>query len=277
MNGEALSIQQFGNYLNDKGFSEKTQAQYQRSIAIFLEYTGEPAENISNNQVLEYVGFLQKQGRSAPYINAELNRLRHYFSYQIELGKLAINPAKGLKVRGSKRKLLHNLLTKEELEELYNRYEGTLEYKTVLSLLIYQGLHASDFPTLEKHHFALEKAKIHLPGSAKTQARTLNLEAAQILLLHQYIASKPDNKDLFRKPSSLHNQISYLIKALKKINPAVKNSLQIRASVIRNWLKSEDLRIVQYKAGHRYVSSTERYQSQELEQLQADLEKYHPR
>jgi len=51
---------------------------------------------------------------------------------------------------------------------------------------------------------------------------------------------------------------------------------QIRASVITNWLHHYNLREVQYMAGHRFVSSTERYRTDNLEDLQKELEKYHP-
>jgi hypothetical protein len=43
-----------------------------------------------------------------------------------------------------------------------------------------------------------------------------------------------------------------------------------------NWLKTYNLRQVQYIAGHKYVSSTERYQANNLENLQNKLEKFHP-
>ena len=51
---------------------------------------------------------------------------------------------------------------------------------------------------------------------------------------------------------------------------------QIRASVTTNWLKHYKLREVPYRAGHKYVSSTERYRMDILEDLQKELEKYHP-
>ncbi|MDF1573072.1 MAG: hypothetical protein P1P82_15795 [Bacteroidales bacterium] len=51
---------------------------------------------------------------------------------------------------------------------------------------------------------------------------------------------------------------------------------QIRSSVITHWLKHYNLRQVQYMAGHKYVSSTERYQQNNLDKLQGQLEKYHP-
>jgi integrase/recombinase XerD len=51
---------------------------------------------------------------------------------------------------------------------------------------------------------------------------------------------------------------------------------EIRASVITNWLQHYNLREVQYMAGHKFVSSTERYRTDNLEDLQKELEKYHP-
>mgnify|MGYP005854110209 CR=1 FL=1 len=52
--------------------------------------------------------------------------------------------------------------------------------------------------------------------------------------------------------------------------------VKIRSSVITHWLKNHNLRQVQYMAGHKYVSSTERYQQNNLEALQKNIEGYHP-
>jgi integrase/recombinase XerD len=46
--------------------------------------------------------------------------------------------------------------------------------------------------------------------------------------------------------------------------------------VITHWLKNYNLRQVQYMAGHKYVSSTERYQQNTLEDLQKEINRYHP-
>jgi integrase/recombinase XerD len=67
-----------------------------------------------------------------------------------------------------------------------------------------------------------------------------------------------------------------MFKEIRRTMPGIQNAHQIRASVIANWLKSNNLRQVQYMAGHKYVSSTERYQLGNLEKLQEQLEKYHP-
>lgn len=63
---------------------------------------------------------------------------------------------------------------------------------------------------------------------------------------------------------------------LRKINASVKNFDQIRASVITHWVKIYNLRKAQHMAGHRYVSSTEDYKQQVLDELQSDVKKFHP-
>ena len=62
----------------------------------------------------------------------------------------------------------------------------------------------------------------------------------------------------------------------QKTKPQITTARQIRQSVITAWLKTKNLRTVQYMAGHRYVSSTERYQENNLEDLYNQLEKLHP-
>jgi integrase/recombinase XerD len=70
--------------------------------------------------------------------------------------------------------------------------------------------------------------------------------------------------------------ILHLNYALRKLNPKYLHSEQIRQSVITGWLKRDDVRLVQYKAGHKHVVSTERYQTQPLEELKEAIGKYHP-
>jgi integrase/recombinase XerD len=55
------------------------------------------------------------------------------------------------------------------------------------------------------------------------------------------------------------------------------NARTLRQSVITNMLKEgKDLRVVQVFAGHKKISSTEKYRQSGLEELQAAINKYHP-
>jgi len=75
---------------------------------------------------------------------------------------------------------------------------------------------------------------------------------------------------------NIKNSLYHLFIAIKKTNPNIGSGKRIRSSRITNWLKSYNLREVQYFAGHKYVSSTERYQLNNLDNLQNKIEKHHP-
>jgi site-specific recombinase XerD len=67
-----------------------------------------------------------------------------------------------------------------------------------------------------------------------------------------------------------------LMEELKGINPQIQNAAHIRASVILHWLRQHNKRQVQYMAGHKSITSTEKYAVQELETLTDQLSKHHP-
>ncbi|MCF8226736.1 MAG: hypothetical protein K9J30_12735 [Bacteroidales bacterium] len=67
-----------------------------------------------------------------------------------------------------------------------------------------------------------------------------------------------------------------MFRNIHRDHPEVRNAKQVRSSVLTHWLKHYSLRQVHYRAGHKYVCSTERYQQNNLDKLQSKLEKYHP-
>jgi integrase/recombinase XerD len=63
----------------------------------------------------------------------------------------------------------------------------------------------------------------------------------------------------------------------QEIRKQDKNSInfkQVRTSVITHCLKQFNLREVQYRVGHRYVSSTEAYLVNQMEDVQADIDRF---
>ncbi|MGH2645228.1 MAG: hypothetical protein ACRDE2_14840, partial [Chitinophagaceae bacterium] len=99
-------------------------------------------------------------------------------------------------------------------------------------------------------------------------------------LLQQAVRTPQEETALFIIPEKgtriNSNIISTLLKQIRQINSSVTSINQIRASTIVHWLRLYHLRKVQYLAGHKYISSTERYQSSNLEDLKEDISKYHP-
>jgi integrase/recombinase XerD len=76
--------------------------------------------------------------------------------------------------------------------------------------------------------------------------------------------------------NTLRGSIDKLIRNLRKDYKYFINAQQIRQSRLSIWVKQYDVRQAQYMSGHKYVSSTERYQSTNLEDLQKELQKHHP-
>jgi integrase/recombinase XerD len=82
---------------------------------------------------------------------------------------------------------------------------------------------------------------------------------------------------LFASPApTLIRGMPRIKKLVNRYEPRLKNIAQIRASVITHPLNHYNLREVQYVTGHKHISSTERYRTDNLEDLQKELEKYHP-
>ena len=154
--------------------------------------------------------------------------------------------------------------------------------------MIYQGIHSGELDKLETKDIDLEAGKIYIQGTERSNERTLQLEANQLIPIQNYLQQirpmllQQIDKETTRllvntgNCTNTKNTTSDLFRKLKKQYPYLTDRKQIRASVITNWLKKEHLREVQYKAGHKYVSSTEKYDTTALETLLEELENYHP-
>jgi site-specific recombinase XerD len=284
-------IMTFEQYLQDKGYSPHTTRHYRLYAEVFTQWltteqlTGEQA---TYNDVIAFMRYLSEQGKTKKRVHSELNVLRHYFTYLIAEGKREDNPAAGVFVRGIIRKLPGNLLSMEELEELYRRYQLQLNVdpakKIMLGLLVYQGLQTEEISRLEPTHIRLKEGKIFIKGTSWSNERWLPLQAHQVVELTEYMQANRLKEGVFlARPvrvdasgKNIQNRMQHMIRQLRKLHPKVTNVNQIRSSVITGWLQRYNLRQVQYMAGHKYMSSTERYRVLNADDWPGELQKHHP-
>lgn len=238
--------------------------------------------------MLDFIDHQKQQGRSVNQLNRILLSLRYWFSYLNKRNIISGNPASGLQVKGAVRNVPTGVLERNELDNLYESYtvkdDRTYRNKTILGLLVYQAVTLEELETLRPENIKLRDGKITIPETTNNAGRTLELKPFQILDLQEYILIirpriQQRSERLFTGRNdlgNLKNTLLHLCYALKRINPKVKHATQLRQSVITEWLKEKGLRQVQYMAGHRYVSSTERYLTTNLEDLRDALNKHHP-
>lgn len=302
-------MRRFERYLKEKGFAKSTVCQYARYTTEFLSWLGKEQLTVgatTYNDLLSYIERLRKQNNSTSLINRKLLAVRHYFSFFQLRDKSIANPAADLHIRGHRRRMVSGILPYEQLEGLYRYYkvvnDHTLRNKVILGMLVYQGVTTEELHKLQISDINLREGKLKVPGGRRSNSRMLHLQALQIVDLQEYIqVVRPKILSEFyqdtpgRKPSAgtradqtgqlflsmggsviLKNTLHHLFRALKKLDSQVQSAKQIRQSVIVYWLKHYNLREVQYMAGHRYVSSTERYQMDHIEDLQKEIIKYHP-
>lgn len=288
----------FKNYLLSKGYSTETTNSYNRGLLQYIIWTETQkieVEQSTYNEVISYVQYLKNKGLQQRSIQQSVNSLKHYFKWLIKRQLRNDNPTSNVNIKGIKRRKLHNVLSKQELEKIYNDFKNieteSLAKKRneiIVSLLIYQGLNSKELGRLKVTDLKLREGKIYIERTRNSNERHLKLEAHQILDIMEYqlrtreeiLKEAKKQTDLlfmsFGKSSKFHNVIHKLLPQLKRLNRNIESVNQIRTSVITAWLKSYNLREVQYMAGHRYVSSTEAYLINDLEDLQEDINKYHP-
>lgn len=281
----------FTEYLQQKKLAVSTVKAYTRRRIYFLAWLQQEEnseENFTYNDLLDFMRYCTGEGMSKRNIHALLGTVRHYSNYLIVQEKRNDNPAAGIFIKGLSRKLPINLLSVEEMEQLYKDYQLQLNVdsskKIMLGLMIYQGLLVGELMRLESHHIKILEAKIFIKGTKITNERILDLQALQLPEIQNYLkANKFKEGAIFTEQrqkilslGNIKNRIQYMFDQLKRLNPKMINAMQIRNSVITEWLRKNNLRQVQYMAGHKYVSSTERYQTNNLDDLQNELQQHHP-
>ena len=296
-------LKAFEKYLRSKKYAIDTIRQTRNYAGVYLKWLEEHkliAEEIKYKRFMNFI-FQLKKNRSINLVNRILLAVRHYYK-SLDIDK---NPASGIHIRGTRKSILNNIAPYSQLIKLYDSYEclddRAKRNKVILGLLIYQAITSGELHQLEPRHIKLKEGKIYIPGQGKTVSRTLGLEATQLLELQNYLlVIRPRmlvNVTAYRsgrKPEKINpiiydrlffsengnddikQSLYHMFRAIKKTYPKISSGKIIRSTVIAEWLKTKDIRMVQYMAGHRWVSSTERYNVFNLKELKDSLNKHHP-
>ena len=305
-----METQDFIKYLQEKNLAPFTIHRYAKSVEQFFEWAKVEDIQVTKPDVLRFLEWLKGKGLKNKSRKHHLISINHYFTFLYKQGEITSNPCLSLKIRGTKKKHLHKIYTLEELETLFDNFyhcfirnigynrmrsESKQEYilmckernAVMLNLIIYQRATSGNIEKLEVDDIDLFKATIKIRGGRRSNDRILPINATQIGLLMHYIQhtrpkmleywrAESDKLLLFHSAVSINTTLTLLMKQIKSIDKQFLSFKQLRASTLCFWLKMYGLRKTQYLAGHRYVSSTEDYLCNNLEELADNIDKMHP-
>ena len=278
------------NYLQNE-LSKQTIKSYLYEIEKFKKHYKSP-EKLNYQELMNYVELLRKN-YNPQSIRRTIYAIKKFYDYLLEIGKVKYNIAKNIKIRDGKENplQLQELLTEKELQKLLEprieRYK-ILEKRNqiIISLLVNQALLVSDIENLRIEDLDLKNAKIKVKSTGITNERILDLKAEQILLFYEYL--KEDRELLEKQKTSFFllnklgskitaDDINYLVSTYQKNFIKKITSVKIRQSVIKLKLdQGENLRKVQYFAGHKHADTTEKYRETGIEALQTAINQFHP-
>jgi integrase/recombinase XerD len=287
---------QFDYYLHGKRLAEASRIAIIKQVNTFLLWVeGESIPDVtevSYNDVMAFVKHCGKAGNSQKTIAIKLAFLNHYFMWLVKTGEMTDNPASNIHIKGIQRKHLHHFLKREQLDDIYHKFNAIgitgMRNKVILGMVIFQALRIEELSSLIVKDILMKEGKLKVNSGRTTNSRTINLESFQIVDLLEYMSnsrsillreSNTSADRLFISSSGgdkLYNTFQYILALIKKQDKQVKNWKQLRASVISYWISVYGLRKAQYLAGHRFISSTEEYKQQDLDELQGDVDKFHP-
>ena len=279
-----------------KKYNKTSLKPYLCSIRKYLNFIQNKAQTAIYQDILDYIGHLRKNENLNPKtIKYYLGDVKIYYNYLLEIGKRNDHPCSELylKDKVSRQIAVDTLYTPETLENFYNyQYKDQRlqrRNQVIISLLIYQGLTASEICNLQIDDINLDKAEITI-RSNQNQNRTLPLQAKQIVLFLNYLQEDYPKLTKLIPPSGVRgllitgklkehvrpNVLNRMINENREKNQQLQ-PIKIRQSVIANLLKKEnDTRVVQVFAGHKRASTTILYKQTQLELLQNAITQYHP-
>jgi integrase/recombinase XerD len=304
----------YEEWLRLQHYTDRTIHNHTRQLHRFNQWCIENkianAVYIGHNRVVRYVGDCISGRVTRKTVAHYMYIIKKYYSWLINCGLITDNPCDEIIVKGVVKRTLHQVLSKEELERLFNeyplktkstdlstytrgnqqRYLSRFRNKLIIGFVVYQGLSIDEIMQVTTDDISIRERTVRLKGVGSFVARTLALHEDQAAYLQDYLQTvRPAMLSIIRG-SGITNQLIFcayggttykhlfesLLRQVKWIDQRVKCIEQLRASVLVQMLdiyyisKGRDL------AGENKQFKTQYKNVYPLPDLEENIRNYHP-
>ncbi len=289
-------VQAYENYLTKvKQASNNTISSYMRDIrqfsAWFHQQGSEDIMDATQQNIADYISYLEKEGRTGATISRSLASLKNFYSYVVSSGFLEKTPVTDIRVdRGEKK--LPQILTGREIELLLSQpvcvdAKGYRD-KAMLEVMYATGIRVSELIELDIDDVNIEQGIIKCSNAKKT--RIIPLYPAALKALSVYLRDirdsmllTPSEPALFVNVNGIRMSRQGFWKILKHYQSTARIEKEITPHTLRHSFavhlleNGADLGSLQELMGHSDISSTQLYTQMINQKIKSVYEKCHPK
>lgn len=289
-------IHEFINYLSvERGLATNTLESYGRDLRQYYQYLGEDQvdlDAVSRTTIINYLMYLQKQGKATATIARRLAALKAFYQFLVREKRIKTDPTANLE-SPKLEKRLPRVLTVSEVERLLAQPDSSqpagLRDRAMLELLYATGIRVSELVSLNVEDVNLETGYIRCTGKGSKE-RIVPLGSLAIQWVQEYLQSgRPklvkdrDEKALFVNHHGNRLTRQGFWKIVKKYAEDARIDKEITPHTLRHSFATHllengaDLRSVQEMLGHADISTTQIYTHVTKGRLKEVYARAHPR
>lgn len=284
-------ISDFIEYLIiDKKYSENTVKSYHNDLKKFENFNKKQINNITDNDIKNYIKFLNKEKNDTKTISHNISTLRSFYKFLLIEKKVNKNPMEYIELPKTK-KSLPKTLSIEEIDKLLDiKLKDAFSYrnKAMLELMYSSGLRVSELVNVNIHDIDTSNCLIRIMGKGSKE-RIVPLGDYAIkyieLYLREYrekLVKRELNDYLFLNNHGKKMTRQGFFKILKQLakEKGIKTEFSphtLRHSFATHLLNGgADLRSIQEMLGHSDISTTQIYTHVSKEKLKENYNNFHP-
>ncbi len=243
-----------------KKYSKNTAKLYIANFERFINfYPTTPLENISENDIQEYLHHLLQNNKSDSYLNGCINAIKFYYELVLQMPNRFYSIDRPRTVRQ-----LPRVLSKSEVKAILSCIKN-IKHKCIISLLYSAGLRRTELLNLKIDDIDSKRMMIHVRAGKGKKDRYTILSSKLLYELRKYYKSSRPKVYLFESPSGAQYSASSIRVILQKAKVKAGIVKRVTPHTLRHSFATHlledgvDLRYIQTLLGHSSSRTTEIY------------------